>query len=305
MDSATVGIRIFAKINLFLRIVGKRDDGFHEVETVMHPVGLYDELHVSPSNNGFHLECDAPDCPTGPENTILRACHLLKDRFPKRVGTCRIRVSKGIPTQAGMGGASADAAGTLLALDRLFGLGLSQDELMRLGASIGSDVAFFLSGGPAVCTGRGETIRPLEGHLEAPVALAVSRDGVSTSEAYSRFRPDAAEQGLTSAAMQEAVRKGDAREASQKLFNTFERLIYPVRPDLQRIRLALLASGASGALLTGSGATVFALGLTETDVQRARTVLDPMGRETVYTALQPKTYQWLSERGTDPRSDPS
>lgn len=300
-----VAIRVFAKINLFLRIIRRRDDGYHEIETVMHPVGLADELVVEKSAEGLTFHCDHPDSPKGLQNTVVRMYNLLKERFPKKIGSCRIRLKKSIPAKAGMGGASADAAGTLLALNRLFDLDLDHDEQLRLGSSIGSDVPFFLGNGPALCTGRGEKLRVLKGHLDSPVALAISAEGVSTSEAYGRFQPDPAEGDLSAAGMEAALSGHNLQQASHHLYNTFERLVYPVRPDLQHIQRTLLASGASGAMMTGSGATVFALGMDCAGLERAREVLDPMGRQTVLTVLQPNTYEWLSERGADPGSDPS
>lgn len=284
-------IRVYAKLNLFLRVVKKRDDGYHEIDTLMHPVQISDEIEVRPSRNGFSVECDHPEFPAGMDNTVAKSYLLLKQRHPDQVTSCHIRIKKSIPTQAGMGGASADAAGTLLALNRFFDLALPDAELGDLGAKIGSDVAFFFAKGPAVCRGRGEIIRPITGALEAPVALAVSHNGVSTKEAYARFSPIPAEDGKTSASMEEAIHSGDLGTVAQCLHNTFERLVYPVRPDLEQARLAFLSCGATGALMTGSGATVFALGMDEEKLECARKQIT--GRETLITALQQDTYEWL------------
>ena len=297
--NGAIRIRVFAKINLFLRIVGKRPDHFHEIDTLMHPIGLWDELEVqalpevhAPAS-GLSLECEGVDLADPEKNTVGQMYFLMKKRFPNEVPACRICLRKTIPMQAGMGGGSADAAGALLALERLAELNLRAEERNEIASAIGSDVAFFLGNAPAIAKGRGERIEMVQGHLQSPVVLVTSRNGVSTAEAYSRFSPDPAEDGLSSEKMAEAVRAGDERLVADRLHNSFERLIYPLRPDLRRIRGELLGAGARGAMMTGSGATVFALGMDGSGMERAREVLNQMDREMVCTSLQPHTYEWV------------
>ena len=285
-------IRAHAKVNLFLRIIARRTDGFHEIQTVMHPIALFDELYAEKRSSGFALECHSAEAPGGEENTVCRAWRALERFCPGRMGGCRIVLRKQIPTRAGLGGASADAAAALLALDRLFGLELSKEDLSRLAGAIGSDAPFFLGGGAAVAAGKGELVRPIRSALNAPLVLALSSRGVSTAEAYGRFLPDPSEQSLSSAPMEEAVAEGDLKRVSQHLFNAFERLIFPVRPDLARTKQALREAGASGALMTGSGATVFGLGVEEWQIRPADVFAGGSEGRLLWTAFHPRPCEW-------------
>jgi 4-diphosphocytidyl-2-C-methyl-D-erythritol kinase len=286
-------IRVFAKVNLFLRILSRRNDGFHEIQTLMHPIGLSDEIDLERAD-GYALVCDSPQAPPAEKNTVTRAWRLLKERFGTRVGGARFVLRKRIPTEAGLGGASADAAGALLCMNRAFGLQLPNAQLMDLAAEIGSDAPFFLAGGAAEAVGRGEKLLEIDSALSAPVVLALSEKGVSTKEAYGRFSPGAGENPPDLEALKRAVVRGQPRDVAGLLFNTFERLVFPIRPDLAHTKQSFLDCGASGALMTGSGATVFAIGIEGSKgLGKLRGQLEARGAKLVQSEFRSTPYEWL------------
>src|SRR5262249_968079 len=158
---ASLATQAPAKVNLFLEVLGKRPDGYHDLEPLMVAVDVTDTLEFWPDESGaLTLTCDAPGLTTGPDNLVLRAAESLKRQVNHRGGAA-IHLAKRIPIQAGLAGGSSDAATTLKALNRLWNLGLTDTELARVGAEIGSDVAFFFASGAAWCTGRGEKVEPI------------------------------------------------------------------------------------------------------------------------------------------------
>src|SRR6266513_5450312 len=151
-----------AKINLSLKILGRRSDGFHEIETVIAPISLYDEIKVEKRSGktGIVFRCDVPSVPQGDDNLVVRAAKAFVAKA-KIDAAISIELQKKIPHGAGLGGGSSDAASTLLGLNELFEAGLEQGDLLKLAAQIGSDVPFFVVRGPAICRGRGEDVRPI------------------------------------------------------------------------------------------------------------------------------------------------
>ena len=200
---STRSLRVLApaKLNLFLRVVGRRDDGFHELETLMSMIGIYDTLIFEPQSTPeislqvqqagprTRLTSDSETIPTGPENLVYRAADLLR----KHAGVSRgvkISLQKRIPSAAGLGGGSSDAAATLAALNRFWELSLSREELIGLAAQLGSDIGFFLGGSSfAVCRGRGEIVEPMDFTTSFHVVVARPETGLSTPAVFKRFRP--------------------------------------------------------------------------------------------------------------------
>jgi len=182
---ASIHVRAFAKINLGLKIVGKRPDGYHEIRTVYQTVELYDRLTLSVKRGkeAIDLECSDPAIPSGRGNLVYRACELWRAARQFR-GAIAIRLTKEIPSGSGLGGASADAAATLLALERLTGARLPLAERFRLAAQLGSDVPFFLLGGRALGIGRGAEVYPLEDLPRRHVLIVFPGFSVSTAVAY-------------------------------------------------------------------------------------------------------------------------
>jgi 4-diphosphocytidyl-2-C-methyl-D-erythritol kinase len=273
-----------AKINLYLEIIGDRPDGFHELAMVLQSVGLADRLILTPSlEPGIRLHCSHPLVPTDSTNLAYRAADLMARSFPSaarsRLGSglnmgLDIVIEKNIPVGAGLAGGSTDGAAVLVGLDLLWDLGLTQAELQTLGAELGSDVPFCVSGGTALATGRGEQLStlPALGHLW--VVLAKYRSlSVSTPWAYGRYR-ELYESGYVReagslAARRERVHSGpmvaaivhqDGPAISQLMVNDLEKVVLPQHPPVAALRGAMAAQpGCIGAMMSGSGPTVFGL----------------------------------------------
>ena len=258
-------IRSGCKINLLLNVLRRRQAGFHDLETVMQPLPLFDELTAKfASRPGIELLCDHPEVPIGAENLICRAARAFQSAVGRNDGL-RIHLKKNIPVAAGLGGGSGNAAASLLILNRLYDSALSADSLFETAVQLGSDVPFFLKDGPALAFGRGEKVQPLppfEIFEDACVILVNPGFGVPTFWAYQELRLDEAEGNSAPVSAEEltrALQAGDWKASMQGLFNSLERPVFEKYPVLEIIRLELLKSGASGALLSGSGATVFGI----------------------------------------------
>lgn len=250
-------VRCPAKVNLVLRVLGKRDDGFHELLTLFQAVGLWDELSVE-EGSGLELTCDDPSIPTGDDNLVLRAARRLGTERGAEGKGATFRLRKAIPAGGGLGGGSSDAAGALLALDRLWGLALPNDRLAAHAAALGSDVAFFLVGGTAIGTGRGERIRPLASGLDRALILGTPPFPIATSEVYRRLRVP-----LTPPPDDVTVQRLFTKLVEGKDFgaavNDLEPVVLEGWPSLASFRAALAESGAKSAMVSGSGSTVFGI----------------------------------------------
>ncbi|MCS1408916.1 MAG: 4-diphosphocytidyl-2-C-methyl-D-erythritol kinase [Verrucomicrobia subdivision 3 bacterium] len=258
-------IRSGCKINLLLNVLRRREDGFHELETVMQPLSLFDELEIKLVDiPGIELQCDHPRVPVGPENLICRAASLFQGATGRHDGL-RIRLKKNIPVMAGVGGGSGNAAMTLIGLNRLYDGMLSPKVVSELAGRLGSDVPFFLGHGPAIATGRGEKVRrvsPFSLFENASVVLVNPEFGVPTPWAYQNLRIDQDQQNVAPVPMDgfvAALERGDWVMSMQGLFNSLERPIFRKYPILEMIRSELLKAGAAGALVSGSGAMVFGI----------------------------------------------
>ncbi len=252
------------KVNLLLNILGRRADGFHELETMMHPVRLHDELCFQRSGTGVQLTCSEPALPTDSSNLVHRAAtaFLAAARLPDGV---RIHLEKKIPLAAGLGGGSGNAATTLLGLNELFGQPLSGPQLHDIAASLGSDIPFFLQTKPALATGRGEHIAPLDffpalrGHW---FLLVHPGFGIATAWAYQQLAQfPAALNGQPGRAQKlvSLLQAGDLASASPHFYNSLEAPALRKYPLLVLFQECLRAHGAAAALMSGSGSTTFAL----------------------------------------------
>ena len=257
----TVTVRAPAKINLHLSVGPLRADGYHDLTTVFHAVGLYDELTVRRADAlSLVVQGDtAEGVPSDDTNLAIRAVRLLADEAGVDPHVALL-LHKDIPVAGGCAGGSADAAAALVACDVLWGLGLTKDDLGEIAARLGSDVPFALHGGTALGTGRGEQLTPVLGSGTYHWVLALAAGGLSTPEVYAeldRLR----ETGLPKVASDPAdamtaLRKGSAQELGRALRNDLEDAATSLRPDLRRLLDAASSLGALGALVSGSGPTV-------------------------------------------------
>ncbi len=261
-------VRCPAKINLGLWILARRPDGYHEIDTIMQSVALEDELLLEESRAGFELETRGIPIPQDSPNILERAWSLVSEaRSPVR--GVRARLTKRIPVGAGLGGGSSDAAGFLLGVNRLLGLDFTEKEVQSIASRLGSDVPFFLKGGTARATGRGDRVRHLCPMPPAWVVLATPPLAVSTTWAYGRARIPLTLQGGGASMLAAAIEGRDWPSITSRLHNDFEDVVLPEFEVVARLRRALDESGVLGSLLSGSGSTVFGLARTEDEAQSA------------------------------------
>ena len=252
------------KVNLILNILGKRADGFHELETVMHPVSLFDEMNFARVTRGFHLTCSDPALPTDAGNLVHRAATLFFQKTEIRDGV-RIHLEKKIPLAAGLGGGSGNAATTLLGLNEIFGKPLSVKALHDIAATLGSDIPFFLQTKPALGTGRGEKIQPLDffpAMHGTALVLIHPGFGISTPWAYQNLaRFPSALNGTPGRAQKliAQLQTADLRTAGAEFYNSLEAPALDKYPLLSLFQEFLRENGAVAALMSGSGSTTFAI----------------------------------------------
>jgi len=252
------------KVNLILNILGKRADGFHELETVMHPVNLFDDLQFERVASGLHLTCSEPALPTDAGNLVHRAATLFLQKAEISDGV-RIHLEKKIPLAAGLGGGSGNAATTLLGLNELFGQPLPPKALEDIAASLGSDIPFFLQTKPGLGTGRGEKIQSLDNFPAlrgAAFILVHPGFGISTPWAYQNLaRFPAALNGTPGRAQKliSLLQTSDLRTAGREFYNSLEAPALEKYPLLSLFQDFFRENGAAATLMSGSGSTTFAL----------------------------------------------
>ena len=254
----TLAERAYAKINLTLDVLCKRDDGYHDLRSVMQTVSLCDDVEID-LNTGkpWTLTCDAAGIPRDGRNLAWKAAQAYFDRLGREPDGISIRITKRIPSEAGLAGGSADAAAVLRALNRWADEPLSVDELCAVGAKVGSDVPFCVLGGTALAEGRGERLRKLPDAPELQLVICKPPLAFSTPELYQKL--DSIEIGARpdTDAMLRALQSGGPEQIAGLLCNVFEQAVSD--QQIGAIKEALLAQGALGAMMTGSGSAVFGI----------------------------------------------
>lgn len=245
-----------AKVNLALEVLSKRDDGFHEIATVMQAVDLSDRL-VLEGAGALELRVSDPALPTDETNLALRAAIALGKAAGVERGA-RMTLDKRIPLAAGLGGGSTDAAAVLIGLNRLWGLRWPVSRLADVAVELGMDAPFFLHGGAALATGRGERLERVDGFAFALV-LVNPGSGIATAEAYGAVTPALYTDGGRARRMAAALATRSRAGIARGLYNALEAAVAPRHPEIARMKAALMAAGALGAGMSGSGATVFGI----------------------------------------------
>lgn len=266
--------RAFAKINLGLEVLAKRDDGYHELRTILQTIDFHDELSFNRQHDGIALTTNDPTIAAGPDNLVHRAAEALAAHAGGGGLGAAIHLDKRVPAGMGLGGGSADAAITLLALDRLWGLNTSARDLHQIAASIGVDVPFFLYGGTAIAVGRGDEIYPLGIEASWPIVLILPDFSISTASAYSSLILTKPGSGLT--LQHFAWRSPSVGDRLGELVNHLEGATGSHAPKIEEYRQTLLDRGAIAAMMSGSGAAVF--GVFEQEPS-ARAVANSLTRE--------------------------
>lgn len=264
MSRGIIRLRTNGKVNLFLRVAGKRPDGYHEIETILQTIDLGDDMTIEETSTGrVDIDMEVLDRPAGAlpqreENLIWHACRALLDRGATNDGVA-IKVAKRIPVGSGLGGGSANAAGVLLALSDLWQIDFGLEGLSRVGAEIGSDVPFAIRGGTALATSRGEDLTALPAPRGLCFVLGISDEPLLTRDVYAAWEEPPSNRGVPSASMAMALGGGDAREIASLLHNDLEAPAFKLRPELGRKKRLMQDAGALGASLSGSGPTIYAI----------------------------------------------
>ncbi len=278
MNYRGITVRCPGKINWVLRVLGKRADGYHEVATVLQTIDLWDTLTIEPAQT-LTLSCDTPGIPTDDNNLVIRAARILAARAGIGAPGAACRLAKAIPAGGGLGGGSSDAAGALLGLARAWSLDLHREELAAMAAELGSDVPFFLTGGTALGTGRGERIEPLRFAGEVPLLLGFPPVSISTAEVYARLGSNLTlpANGVNLSALRALKLPGNKDFGFA--INDLEAVAFAGWPELRLFRDSLLEYGAIGAMLSGSGSTVFGTFDNEDGMNRAGEKLSGLYRD--------------------------
>jgi 4-diphosphocytidyl-2-C-methyl-D-erythritol kinase len=263
----SISLISYAKVNLGLRILRRRPDGFHDIQTILQTIDLQDEVRISPSRNGnIQVLCQHPEVPSGSKNLAHRAARLIQREFGVRRG-CRIEIVKNIPPAAGLGGGSSNAAAALVGLNRLWKLDLPKKTLTDLAARLGSDVPFFLEGGTALAQGRGERLRALRVVPEFWLVLIKPDFSIETSWAYGRVKIPLTlnSQYVKLNSLKEIL---TLEQLLNILDNDLEDVVEESFPSIGKIKEELLSKGAMGAAMSGSGSSVFGLVKTQKAAER-------------------------------------
>ena len=258
MNKNSFKLPAFAKINWFLNVLGKREDGFHEIYTAFQTISLCDYLTFS-ENDEILLTCDSPDIPTDERNLVFKAAIALQKEFNIKKGA-KIHLEKNIPSPGGLGGGSSDAAIALIALAKLWNVDKSFNELIKIGEKLGSDVPFFFYGGTAVGTGRGTNLKQIDDVGKKTLLIVTPNVSVSTSEAYTKLNALPLTKESSKSIMINCFDELDKLNSKQLVLkNDFENVIFDIEPEIKRVKEVLLRNKAKQVLMSGSGASVFAI----------------------------------------------
>lgn len=252
-------LKAFAKINLGLDVIGRREDGYHQVRMIMQTIRMFDQLEIEKSStSGIRLSVNLPYVPTDSGNLVYRAASLLMEEFSIQEGV-DIRLNKFIPVAAGMAGGSSDAAAALVGVNRLFDLGLSRKELMERGLRLGADVPYCVMRGTALAEGIGEKLTRLPALPSCYILIGKPGISVSTKYVYTNLKLDARTEHPDIDGIIEALENQDLGGVTGKMGNVLESVTIPRYPVIEKIKDLMKAEGALNALMSGSGPTVFGI----------------------------------------------
>ncbi len=278
-----------AKLNFSLAVLDRRHDGFHEIESLMVPVSLYDQLHMQRLPAGeFSLEVIfagrlaseqshslARDVPDDDRNLVLRAARLLAERANVEAGL-RIRLEKHIPSGAGLGGGSSDAASALFAASKIWNLDWTKDQLAELSAELGSDIPWFFAGGAGLVHGRGEHVTPIDGIPALDVVIACPSDGLSTAKVYAACEPDVQRRG-EAASLATYLRESSIRQALPLMHNSLQQPARTLAPSVDALLSDMAKYDALHPVLTGSGSACFSICRTAKEASQLAARLESAG----------------------------
>ncbi|MGE5330077.1 MAG: 4-(cytidine 5'-diphospho)-2-C-methyl-D-erythritol kinase [Deltaproteobacteria bacterium] len=252
-----LSIKAPAKINLYLDVIGKRSDGYHDLKMIMQTVSLYDEIKLTKISEGIELIVNA-NIPTGEKNTASKAAKLMLDKFGIKDGV-KIEIEKNIPIGAGLAGGSADAAGVIKGMNSLFELGQTSEHLSQLGKKVGADVPFCVIGGTALVEGIGERITQLDSFSSIDVVMVKPNFSVSTAYVFGKYIDNKPMTKPCTEKLIDNMKNHDLQEVGKSLYNALESVTAVEYPVIDEIKEELLRTGAEGSLMSGSGSTVYGI----------------------------------------------
>lgn len=283
MDS--MKLKAYAKINLGLDVLRKREDGYHEVRMVMQMVNLYDRIElVKKKNPGIEVKTNLYYLPTNQDNLVYKAANLLIEEFQIKEGI-QIHLRKYIPVSAGMAGGSSDAAAVLFGMNRMFRLGLSLEELMKRGIKLGADVPYCIMRGTALSEGIGEKLTPLPSVPSCKVLIAKPAVSVSTRFVYENLKLQELNSHPDINGIIENIKKKDIRGMAERLGNVLETVTIPAYPVIEDIKNVMKEQGALNALMSGSGPTVFGLFIEEKQARAAWEKVKSLAKQSYLTTF--------------------
>ena len=254
-----ISLKALAKINLGLDVVRRREDGYHEVRMIMQTIQLYDRLDIKRTQEpGIKIQTNLSFLPVNENNLIYKAAKLLMDEFSITDGVS-VKLDKRIPVAAGMAGGSTDAAAMLIGVNRLFSLGLTKRELMERGVQIGADVPYCIMRGTALAEGIGEALSPLPPMVKCPVLIAKPSISVSTKFVYQNLKLDDTTIHPDIDRLIDDIKAKNLHDIAAHMGNVLETVTIPNYPVIDEIKKHMLSNGAVGAMMSGSGPTVFGL----------------------------------------------
>ena len=287
MNSITLKSR--AKINLSIDVLGKRQDGYHLVEMIMQTIDLYDLIEINEKDNDqITIKSTSDEIPLDCNNLVYKAANLIKKTFNINKGV-EIHIKKNIPVAAGMAGGSSNAAAVLVGLNKLWNLNLSNQQLEKIGLKLGADVPFCINGGAVLASGIGEELTPIKG-LTKDVCILVCKPDlfVSTKEVYECIDSKDIDKRPNNKFLIECLKNEDTRQLAENMFNVLEGVTMDKHPVIQQIKDIMTNNRALGAMMSGSGPTVFGLYENREDAVKCKAILEKQFRQTFVVACEEK-----------------
>lgn len=253
-----IDVMSYAKINLTLDVLRKREDGYHELKMIMHTVSLFDSINIRRSEKGIFLKTNLKYLPTDKRNIAYAAAQLFLEKAGISDGVA-MNIKKTIPVAAGLAGGSSNAAAVLVGLNQMYGGIFTEDELCKMGEQLGSDVPFCIAGGCALCEGRGEILTQLPDLASTTFLIAKPPVRVSTADVYSNLKADKLSEHPDTDGVIDAIGRGDKEAVAVRMFNVLETVTATRHPEIKRMKQEMIDMGATGSVMSGSGPTVIGL----------------------------------------------
>ena len=285
----SIQLKSRAKINLSIDVLGKRQDGYHLVEMIMQTIDLYDLIEINEKDNDqITIKSTSDEIPLDCNNLVYKAANLIKKTFNINKGV-EIHIKKNIPVAAGMAGGSSNAAAVLVGLNKLWNLNLSNQQLEKIGLKLGADVPFCINGGAVLASGIGEELTPIKG-LTKDVCILVCKPDlfVSTKEVYECIDSKDIDKRPNNKFLIECLKNEDTRQLAENMFNVLEGVTMDKHPVIQQIKDIMTNNRALGAMMSGSGPTVFGLYENREDAVKCKAILEKQFKQTFVVACEEK-----------------